>query len=52
MKIREENASIVVTTTDIHLVRSIGTALHRAYHGELNFKYGADENMVRAHWKR
>lgn len=52
MEIREEQASIVVTTTDAHLVRSMGEALHRAYHGELDFKYGEDENMVRAHWKR
>lgn len=52
MEISEADDMTTVTTTDVHLVRAMGEALHRAYHGELEFKYGADENMVRAHWKR
>ena len=52
MEIKEGSETINVTTTDVHLVRAMGEALHRAYHGELEFKYGEDENMVRAHWKR
>jgi hypothetical protein len=43
---------IVVTTTDIHLPRRIGEAVHRAYQGDLELDYGKDEYSLRAHWRR
>ena len=52
MDISEADDTIIVTATDVHLVRAMGEALHRAYHGEIEFKYAEDENMVRAYWTR
>ncbi len=42
----------VVTTTDIHLARGIGDALHHAYQGELEFHYNPGENLLRVNWTR
>jgi hypothetical protein len=33
---REEPDTLVITTTDVHLPRRIGTAIHHAFHGDLN----------------
>ena len=52
MNIEEEGNGVLVTTTDIHLARGIGEALHHAYQGELEFHYNDEENMLRVHWKR
>jgi hypothetical protein len=35
------------TTTDVHLARRIGEALHHAYQGKLDIKYSRDEYVVR-----
>lgn len=49
----EENAdSTVITTTDIHLVRGMGEAIHHAYQGELEFHYNQGENLLRVNWTR
>ncbi|MCX8018131.1 MAG: BCAM0308 family protein, partial [Rhodocyclaceae bacterium] len=37
--IEEEGEGIVVTTTDIHLARDLGMALHHAHKGELEYHY-------------
>jgi NMD protein affecting ribosome stability and mRNA decay len=42
----------IVTTTDIHLARNIGEALHHAYQGELEFHYHPGENLLRVNWSR
>ncbi|HEX4984642.1 MAG TPA: BCAM0308 family protein [Burkholderiales bacterium] len=42
----------VVTTTDVHLARRIGDALHAAFGGELDVKYSPDEYRVRVSWRR
>ena len=52
MGIDEENGKLVVTTTDIHLPRRIGEALHHAYHGKLDFHYEREEYRLRVHWTR
>jgi hypothetical protein len=47
----EENAGMTqVTTTDIHLARGIGEALHHAYKGELDYHYNPEENLLRVSW--
>jgi cytochrome c553 len=46
------NASTVITTTDIHLARGIGDALHHAYRGKLDYHYSPQENLVRVLWER
>lgn len=43
---------VLITTTDIHLARGIGEAIHDAYQGELEFHYNAAENLLRVHWSR
>lgn len=43
---------IVVTTTDIHLARDLGEALHHAYHGDLAFHYNEGEKLLRVQWQR
>lgn len=51
-----ENANgdggVLITTTDLHLARDIGDALHKAYHGELEFHYNEAEKLLRVHWRR
>jgi len=43
---------VVVTTTDIHLARGIGDALHRAYQGNLELQYAEGQDLLRVHWTR
>lgn len=52
MNIEEQGAATVVKTTDIHLPRRMGEALHRAYEGELEFHYEEESYFIRVAWKR
>lgn len=52
MAITEQEGSFLVTTTDVHLARGIGEAVHHAYQGELEFHYKPDEHLLRVHWTR
>jgi coenzyme F420-reducing hydrogenase alpha subunit len=52
MKIEDEDDSILITTTDIHLARGIGEALHHAYQGVLEYHYNERENLLRVVWQR
>lgn len=52
MGIEDREDGILVTTTDIHLARGIGEALHHAYQGELEFHYNDQENLLRVVWER
>lgn len=52
INIEETNDSAMITTTDIHLARGIGEALHSAYDGELKFQYNDQENLLRVTWTR
>lgn len=52
MAIEEEADGILVTTTDMHLARDLGAALHHAYQGELAFHYNEAENLLRVNWSR
>jgi NMD protein affecting ribosome stability and mRNA decay len=52
MDIQQEREDLIVTTTDTHLPRRIGHALHHAYHGELQFHYDQDEDFIRVIWHR
>ena len=52
MDIEERDGAIVVRTTDIHLPRRIGEALHHAYHGELEFHYAQEAYFIRVRWTR
>ena len=52
MKIADEDAGVLVTTTGIHLARRIGDALQDAYKGALQFHYNKEELLLRVAWRR
>ena len=52
MQIEEQTDGIQITTTDIHLPRRIGEALHRAYQGEIDVHYVEEGSTFHVHWKR
>jgi NMD protein affecting ribosome stability and mRNA decay len=52
MAVEEEGDSLLITTTDNHLARDIGEALHSAYKGELEYHYNREENLLRVRWRR
>jgi len=52
MAIDESETGLRVSTTDIHLARAIGEAVHHAYQGELEFHYNPEEALLRVHWSR
>jgi NMD protein affecting ribosome stability and mRNA decay len=50
MEVEEKPEETLITTTDIHLARGMGEALHHAYHGELEFHYNPGQYLLRVHW--
>jgi NMD protein affecting ribosome stability and mRNA decay len=52
MAIEDVADGVQITTTDVHLARAIGEAVHDAYKGELELKYNDEENLVRVRWWR
>lgn len=52
MDIEKTEHGSLITTTDIHLARGIGEALHHAYQGELEFHYNPEQNLLRVNWSR
>lgn len=50
MAIEEKDGALLITTTDIHLARGIGEAIHHAYQGDLKFHYNPEENLLRVSW--
>lgn len=52
MNIAQVPAGYEITTTDIHLARRIGEALHHAYQGELEFHYNPQQCLLRVNWLR
>ena len=52
MAIAKDGEGLLVTTTDSHLARRIGDALHDAYKGELDYQYNKEENLLRVSWRR
>jgi NMD protein affecting ribosome stability and mRNA decay len=50
MDIETKGDEVVVTTTDIHLARSMGDALHHAYQGKLEYHYNEAQNLLRVEW--
>jgi NMD protein affecting ribosome stability and mRNA decay len=50
---REDTADgLLITTTDAHLARSLGEAVHHAYRGDLDYHYADDDTTLRVHWQR
>jgi len=47
----EASGGVVITTTDPHLARRIGEALHHAHHGTFTCRYEEHEDLLRANWQ-
>ena len=45
-----KDGGTLISTTDPHLARGIGEALHHAYQGKLSFHYNQEENLLRVTW--
>lgn len=52
MSIVETPQGAEVSTTDIHMARRLGNAVHGAYQGTLTMKQSPDEYRIRVDWKR
>ena len=52
MAVEEVEGGVLITTTDTHLARDIGEAVHEAYKGDLQYHYNKEENLLRVHWAR
>ncbi len=52
MKIGPSKEGILITTTDIHLPRRIGTALKGAWEGELDIHFDDGAHFTRVRWQR
>jgi NMD protein affecting ribosome stability and mRNA decay len=52
MEIREEEDALVITTTDMHLARLVGESIHRAYQGEIDYRYSKEGSVLRVGWIR
>jgi hypothetical protein len=52
MDIEARTDGILITTTDIHLPRRIGEALHHAYRGDLEVHSVDEDRSLRLHWQR
>jgi NMD protein affecting ribosome stability and mRNA decay len=52
MAIEDVEGGVLITTTDTHLARNIGEAVHAAYKGLLEYHYNKGENLLRVHWSR
>jgi hypothetical protein len=52
MALEEHADQLIITTTDIHLPRRIGDALHRAHRGKLDFHYEEEGSRLRVFWQR
>lgn len=52
MQIEPDGDGVLITTTDLHLARDLGAALHHACQGELELLYNPAEKLLRVYWQR
>ncbi len=52
ISIEEQDGALAIMTTDMHLGRTIGEALHHAYHGALDYHYVEESNILHVTWER
>jgi hypothetical protein len=50
--VEKQGEAVLVTTTEMDLARAIGEAIHNAYHGDLNYRYSDETNILHVHWSR
>lgn len=52
MDIAEVDDGVEATFTDIHLPRTVGEAIRRAYDGVLDIQFAKESGIARAYWSR
>jgi NMD protein affecting ribosome stability and mRNA decay len=52
MALEAKGQGMLVNTTDPHLARRIGDALHDAYKGALRYRYAKGDKLLRVTWNR
>jgi len=52
MNASDDSEGMLVETTDFHLCRALGDALHAAYGGDLSYHYEKEGSLLRVHWSR
>lgn len=52
MKIEDSKEGFTIHTTDQHLARRIGEAMHHAHHGKFTFHHKEGGHLLRASWTR
>lgn len=48
----QDDGSVVITFTDVHLPRGVGDAVESAYQGDLDIHYTEEAGIVRVYWSR
>lgn len=49
---KKDRETIEIATTNFHLARRIGQAIHNAHGGQLDIKYSQGDRFVRVYWSR
>lgn len=52
MSMEVEGGEVLITTTNEKLTQRLGRALHRAYHGDIEYKWSEDNKLARVFWNR
>lgn len=52
MDMQSAAGEMVITTTNEKLAQRIGRAIHKAYSGEIDYKFGEDTKQARVNWRR
>ncbi len=48
----DQDDTMTITTADADLARSLGSAIHHAYQGELDYRYPGEGDLLRVRWER
>ena len=52
MEVSEQGNEVQIKTAHPELARSLGTAIHHAYEGELDYHYPGEGDVLRVRWER
>jgi ferredoxin len=52
IQVLEQAGEVVIETTNEKLAQRLGRAVHRACHGDVQYKWSEDNKLVRVEWRR
>jgi len=52
IQMEEQHGDLVIQTTNEKLAQRLGRALHKACHGDVEYKWSADNKLARVEWSR